>query len=41
MAATGWQPTVGLREGFRRTFAYYRQHFDRYVDDPAEAPQPA
>ena len=28
---TGWQPAVALREGFRRTFAYYREHFDRYV----------
>jgi UDP-glucose 4-epimerase len=40
-AATGWRPSVPLREGFRRTFAYYRQHFHRYVDDPAETPQPA
>jgi len=28
---TGWQPAVALREGFQRTFAYYREHFDRYV----------
>ncbi len=32
--ATGWRPGVGLREGFRRTLSYYRQHFDRYVDAP-------
>jgi UDP-glucose 4-epimerase len=32
---TGWQPTVTLREGFRRTFAYYREHLDRYVDPQA------
>jgi UDP-glucose 4-epimerase len=30
--ATGWRPAVGLREGFRRTLAYYREHFDQYVD---------
>src|SRR5262245_3437381 len=35
----GWQPTVSLREGLTRTIAYYRQHFDRYVD--ATAPEPA
>jgi len=34
---TGWQPTVGLREGFRRTLAFYREHFERYVTDPAES----
>jgi len=28
---TGWRPAVALREGFQRTFAYYREHFDRYV----------
>jgi UDP-glucose 4-epimerase len=31
-AATGWRPTVPLADGLRRTVAYYRQHFDRYVD---------
>jgi UDP-glucose 4-epimerase len=30
---TGWTPTVKLREGLARTVAFYRQHFDRYVDD--------
>ena len=33
---TGWQPAVGLREGLRRTLAYYGQHFDRYVEAPGE-----
>jgi UDP-glucose 4-epimerase len=31
-AATGWRPTVALADGLRRTVAYYRQHFDRYVE---------
>jgi UDP-glucose 4-epimerase len=31
-AATGWRPAVDLREGFQRTLAYYRAHFDRYVE---------
>jgi UDP-glucose 4-epimerase len=39
-AATGWRPAVDLREGFRRTLAYYREYFDRYVD-PADALPPA
>jgi len=30
---TGWTPAVRLREGFQRTFAYYRQHLARYVND--------
>ena len=29
---TGWKPSVFLREGLGRTVAFYRQHFDRYVD---------
>jgi UDP-glucose 4-epimerase len=29
---TGWTPRVPLEEGVRRTLAYYRRHFDRYVD---------
>jgi len=29
---TGWTPSVTLREGFARTFAYYRQHLLHYVD---------
>jgi len=32
---TGWDSTVSLREGLRRTLAYYRQHFDRYVPTAA------
>ena len=34
-STTGWRPTVDLREGFARTLAYYRDHFDRYVDPAA------
>lgn len=37
MAATGWQPTIALRDGLTRTIAFYRAHFDRYVPD--EPPQ--
>jgi UDP-glucose 4-epimerase len=29
---TGWSPSVCLGEGLRRTVAFYRQHFDRYVE---------
>jgi UDP-glucose 4-epimerase len=32
-ARTGWAPSVRLREGFARTFNYYRQHLSRYVSD--------
>jgi len=28
---TGWSPSVSLEEGLRRTVAFYRQHFDKYV----------
>jgi UDP-glucose 4-epimerase len=28
---TGWQPAVGLREGFERTIAFYRRHLSEYV----------
>ena len=31
-AATGWRPATGLGDGLRRTLAYYREHFDRYVE---------
>ena len=31
-AQTGWVPTVSLRDGFTRTFAYYREHLAHYVD---------
>ena len=29
---TGWEPTVSLRDGLIRTIAFYRKHFDCYVD---------
>ena len=32
---TGWSATVSVRDGLRRTIAFYRQHFDRYVDAAA------
>ncbi len=35
----GWAPAVGLADGLRRTIAFYREHFDRYV--PASAAVPA
>jgi len=35
-AATGWTPTVSLRDGLTRTIAFYREHFARYVDEPAQ-----
>jgi UDP-glucose 4-epimerase len=27
---TGWEPTVGLREGLAETFAFYREHGEHY-----------
>ena len=33
--AVGWPPQVGLREGLRRTIAFYREHIGHYVDEPA------
>jgi UDP-glucose 4-epimerase len=30
--ATGWSPTVPMREGLKRTIEFYRAHFDKYVD---------
>ena len=40
---TGWSPAVTVREGLEKAVAFYRQHFDRYVDsnisgDPTDAP---
>ena len=32
--ATGWEPKVGLRQGLGRALAFYREHFDKYVDGP-------
>jgi len=31
---TGWTPTVPLADGLRRTIAFYRAHYDHYVDAP-------
>jgi len=38
---TGWEPTVAFEEGLRRTVAFYRQHYDRYVDRAIRAAEPA
>jgi nucleoside-diphosphate-sugar epimerase len=32
---TGWAQTVALDEGLASTVAFYRRHFDRYVDPSA------
>jgi UDP-glucose 4-epimerase len=37
-ACLGWRPRVSLREGLRRTVAYYREHWDDYVDEPPAVP---
>lgn len=34
-SATGWAPQVTLREGLRRTLAYYREHLTHYIDASA------
>jgi UDP-glucose 4-epimerase len=35
----GWKPRVGLREGLRRTLAFYRQHRpDYWGEEPVEDP---
>jgi UDP-glucose 4-epimerase len=39
-ATTGWKPSVGLRDGLRRTLAFYRAHFDKYVDVEPGAGRP-
>ena len=31
-AATGWTPRVALRDGFRRTIAFYRAHLPQYLE---------
>jgi UDP-glucose 4-epimerase len=36
--ATGWKPQVNLRDGFRRTLAYYHDHLAQYVSEPSDAP---
>jgi len=33
-AAVGWEPRVDLREGLKRTVAYYREHLPRYLSEP-------
>jgi UDP-glucose 4-epimerase len=38
-SASGWQPRVSLREGLTRTLAYYREHFDKYIDTETVNPQ--
>jgi nucleoside-diphosphate-sugar epimerase len=35
-AALGWKPAVLLAEGLKRTFDFYRAHFDRYVPAAGE-----
>ena len=30
--ATGWAPAVSLRDGLTRTVAFYREHWNQYVD---------
>jgi UDP-glucose 4-epimerase len=32
--AVGWTPCVDLREGLRRTLAFYREHLPHYVEAP-------
>jgi UDP-glucose 4-epimerase len=33
---TGWVPAVPLRQGLASTLAFYRAHYDQYVDqEPA------
>jgi UDP-glucose 4-epimerase len=32
----GWEPGVELRDGFRRTIDYYRQHLSRYLEADTE-----
>ncbi len=36
--ATGWQPTVSLRDGFGRTLAFYRAHRAHYVGGEEGSP---
>ncbi len=35
IATTGWRWTVNLREGLRRTLAYYRAHASHYLETPS------
>ncbi|MDQ3170467.1 MAG: NAD-dependent epimerase/dehydratase family protein [Acidobacteriota bacterium] len=34
-AATGWSPATSVREGLRRTLAFYRAHLDDYIGPAA------
>ena len=38
---TGWTPTVRLSDGLGRAVAFYREHFDRYVDRAVHGAEPA
>jgi UDP-glucose 4-epimerase len=38
---TGWTPAVKLSDGLERAVAFYRDHFDRYVDRAAHGAEPA
>jgi UDP-glucose 4-epimerase len=31
--AVGWRPAIDLREGLRRTIAFYREHLSRYTEE--------
>jgi UDP-glucose 4-epimerase len=35
-AALGWKPTTLLSDGLKRTFDFYRAHFDHYVPATGE-----
>ena len=39
--ATGWTQSVALKDGLRQTIAFYRQHWDRYVDRSGRAAERA
>jgi UDP-glucose 4-epimerase len=30
----GWRPRISLRDGLRRTIAFYREHLPHYLDEP-------
>ena len=35
---TGWKPAIDLKDGLRQTVAFYRQHYDQYVETPERKP---
>ena len=35
-ATLGWRPTTPLADGLKKTFDYYRAHFDQYVPTAGE-----